>query len=88
MFDVSVILCPRCMCPPTRCGRGDARRPNSCRTSRLRKVTPQAENNSLLSYYILHCFICRPLDSTVPTDAGIEPRTVAIGALAVRRSNH
>jgi hypothetical protein len=24
----------------------------------------------------------------VPTDAGIEPRTVAIGALAVRRSNH
>jgi hypothetical protein len=27
-------------------------------------------------------------DSTVPTDAGIEPRTVATGALAVRRSNH
>jgi hypothetical protein len=25
---------------------------------------------------------------TVPTDAGIEPRTVASGALAVRRSNH
>jgi hypothetical protein len=24
----------------------------------------------------------------VPTDAGIEPRTVATGALAVRRSNH
>jgi hypothetical protein len=22
-----------------------------------------------------HCFICRPSDSTVPTDAGIEPRT-------------
>jgi hypothetical protein len=27
-------------------------------------------------------------DSTVPTDAGIELRTVATGALAVRRSNH
>ncbi len=41
-----------------------------------------------LSYYIQHCFICRPSDSTVPTDAGIEPRTVATGALAVRPSNH
>ncbi len=40
------------------------------------------------SYYIQHCFICRPSDSTVPTDAGIEPRTVATGALAIRRSNH
>jgi hypothetical protein len=29
------------------------------------------------SYIIQHCFICRPSDSTVPTDAGIEPRTVA-----------
>jgi hypothetical protein len=38
-------------------------------------------------YNIQHCFI-RPSDSTVPTDAGIEPRTVATGALAVRRSNH
>ncbi len=35
------------------------------------------------SYYIQHGFICRPSD----TDAGIEPRTVATGALAVRRSN-
>jgi hypothetical protein len=26
-------------------------------------------------YNIQHCFICRPSDSTVPTDAGIEPRT-------------
>ncbi len=39
-------------------------------------------------YNIQHCFICRPSDSTVPKDAGIEPRTVATGALAVRRSNH
>jgi hypothetical protein len=40
------------------------------------------------SYYIQHCFVCRPSDSTVPTDAGIEPRTVATGALAVRHSIH
>jgi hypothetical protein len=26
-------------------------------------------------YTIQHCFICRPSDSTVPEDAGIEPRT-------------
>jgi hypothetical protein len=32
-------------------------------------------------YYIQHCFICRPSDSTVPTDAGIEPRTVATGCI-------
>jgi hypothetical protein len=38
-------------------------------------------------YYIQHCFICRPSDSTVPTDAGIEPRTFATAVLAVRRSN-
>jgi hypothetical protein len=40
------------------------------------------------SYYIQHFFICRPSDFTVPTDVGIEPRTVATGALTVRRSNH
>jgi hypothetical protein len=40
------------------------------------------------SYHIQHCFICRPSDSTVPPDAGIKSRTVATGALAVRRSNH
>jgi hypothetical protein len=41
-------------------------------------------------YDIQHCFICRPSDSTLSEDAGIEPRTVAIAtmALAVRRSNH
>jgi hypothetical protein len=33
----------------------------------------------LFMYYIQHCFICRPSDSTVLDleDAGIEPRTVA-----------
>ncbi len=40
------------------------------------------------TYYIQHRFICRLSDSTVPTDAGIEPRAVVTGALAVRRSNH
>jgi hypothetical protein len=34
------------------------------------------------------CFICRPSASTVSEDAGMEPRTVASTALAVRRSNH
>jgi hypothetical protein len=35
----------------------------------------------------IHYFICRPLDSTVSEDAGIEPRTVAMLAKAVRRLN-
>ncbi len=39
-------------------------------------------------YCIQHCFICRPSDSIVSQDAGIEPRTLATSALAVRRSNH
>jgi hypothetical protein len=43
---------------------------------------------SILSYYIQHSFICRPSDSTVATDAWIEPRTVATSALAVRHPNH
>jgi hypothetical protein len=38
-------------------------------------------------YCIQHCFICRPSDSTVSEDAGIELRTVATTALIVRRSN-
>ncbi len=37
-------------------------------------------------YDIQHCFICRPSDSTVSEDAGIELRTFATTALAVRRS--
>ncbi len=40
---------------------------------------------SILYSALLHL---PPSDSTVPTDAGIEPRTVATSALAVRRSNH
>jgi hypothetical protein len=28
-------------------------------------------------YFIRHCFIGRPSDSTVPENAGMEPRTVA-----------
>jgi hypothetical protein len=31
-----------------------------------------------IKYFSLHCFICHPSDSTVPEDAGIEPRTVVI----------
>ncbi len=39
-------------------------------------------------FCIQHCFICRPSDSTVSEDAGIEPRTVAIPALAVSLGVH
>ncbi len=40
----------------------------------------------LLMYDIQRCFICRSSDFNVLEDAGIEPRTVATTALAVRRS--
>ncbi len=42
----------------------------------------------LCLYFIQHCFICRPTDSTVSEGAGIEPRKVVTSALAVRRSSH
>ncbi len=42
----------------------------------------------IFMYVIQHCFICRPLDSTVSEDAGIDPRTVATLALTARRSYH
>jgi hypothetical protein len=38
-------------------------------------------------YLIHHCFICHPSDSIESEDAGIEHRTVAASALAVRCSN-
>jgi hypothetical protein len=39
-------------------------------------------------YCIKPYFICRPSDSTVSEDAGLEPRTVATTALIVRRYNN
>ncbi len=39
-------------------------------------------------YCIQPCFICRPIDSTMAEEDGIEPRTIVTSALAVRRSNH
>jgi hypothetical protein len=39
-------------------------------------------------YFLQHCFFCRPSDSTVSEDAGIEPWTVATMALADRCSNY
>ncbi len=42
----------------------------------------------LFMYVIQYCFICRPSNSTMSENAGIEPRTVATTAVAVRRSNH
>ncbi len=38
-------------------------------------------------HFIPHCFLCRPSDSAVSEDAGIEPRTVATTASTVRCSN-
>ncbi len=39
-------------------------------------------------YFIQHCFICRPSDSTMSEDTGIERRTVATSGSAVRRTSH
>ncbi len=38
--------------------------------------------------FFVHCFFCRPSDSTMSVDAGIERRTVVTYALTSRRSNH
>ncbi len=43
---------------------------------------------SFLQYFIELCFICRPSDSTVSEDAGVEPRTVATKAMAIRCFYH
>ncbi len=39
-------------------------------------------------YLIQHCFICRPSDSSVSENAGMEPRSIVTLPLAVKRSNH
>jgi hypothetical protein len=39
-------------------------------------------------YVIQHCIICRPSDSTVSEDAGIEPETVAMPATADIQEEH
>ncbi len=57
-------------------------------TSRTITLPYSGQPGAVCSYYIQHCFVCRPSDSAVPTDAGIVPRTVETSALAVRRSNH
>ncbi len=46
------------------------------------------QSGHFLSNIFQHCFICRPSDSTVSADAGVESRTVATLALIVRRSKH
>jgi len=45
--------------------------------SKQRPVTTTPSSNVFFMYFIQHCFICRPSDSTVSEDAGIEPGTVA-----------
>ncbi len=53
-------------------------------------VSPTRRKYSLILFkgWIQQCFICRPSDSTVSEDAGIEHWTVATLALTARRSNH
>jgi hypothetical protein len=43
-------------------------------------------SRTFFSKFIQHCFICRPIDSTVSVDAGLgfEPRTVAEFACTVK----
>ncbi len=45
-------------------------------------------SNVFFMFVIQHCFICRPSDSNVSKDAGIDHRTVEALALPSRRSNH
>ncbi len=50
-------------------------------------------DKGILGFFVFYAhystlLICRPSDSTVSEDAGIEPRTVATSALTARRSNH
>jgi hypothetical protein len=81
-------------CPRT----GDPERTlDELRTCLLRRadLTPLATRalqslRFLMIFSVLcsHCFICRPSDSIVSEDAGIEPKRVATWALAVRSSNH
>jgi hypothetical protein len=52
-----------------------------------REHPPKTGKGDFFTYYIQHCFFCRPSDSTEPTDAGIEPRTVATGSLAADALN-
>jgi hypothetical protein len=51
-------------------------------------IIKQGDVFGFFMYFIQHCFICLPSDSTVSEDAGIEPRMAATMAFAVRRSNH
>ncbi len=41
----------------------------------------KGETVSIFLFFYSTCFLCRPSDSTVSEDAGIEPRTVATLAI-------
>jgi hypothetical protein len=57
-------------------------------SNRTRAKNRKFVSRGFFKYVIQHCFICRPSDSTVSEDAGIEPGTVATLVLTARRSNH
>jgi hypothetical protein len=42
----------------------------------MKKILDPSQFFFYIGYFIQHCFICRPSDSLVSVDAGIEPRTV------------
>ncbi len=47
------------------------------------RIRKYLKRDFLFMYVIQHCFICRPADSTLSEDAGIEPRTVTTLALTI-----
>jgi hypothetical protein len=52
-------------------------------------IVLQLSQRIRIEHQIQHCFICRPKDSTVSEDAGIEPMTfLYTSTLAVRHSIH
>ncbi len=79
----------------SRCGvyRGmyKSKRQGKTQFQMLQKNKIKIKNMGIFLIFLMHCiqrcFICRPSDSTVSEDAGIEPWTVATSVLAVRRSN-
>ena len=58
---------------------------NEVKKLKRNDIEPKFFEGGIFLYVIQHCFICRPSDSTVSEDAGIEPRPLAMTA---RHSNH
>jgi hypothetical protein len=77
----------------TRTGSSSGRSSAGCSPASRRGEPPPNHHNYVnrrtslgFFMYVLnqHCFVCRPSDSIVSEDVGIEPRTLATSVLAVR----